>query len=94
MIDINAIHATIASLRELGTDTQDVEVKAAFGGLPKELPETISAFANGNGGLLILGLDENNNFATSHKFQLLQTMTNPRTSRIRECTVDHIFVPL
>ena len=45
MIDINAIHEKIASLRALGTDTQDVEVKAAFGGLPKELPETISAFA-------------------------------------------------
>lgn len=68
MIDINAIHEKIASLRALGTDTQDVEVKAAFGGLPKELPETISAFANGNGGLLILGLDENNNFTTSEKF--------------------------
>lgn len=37
MIDINAIHEKIASLRALGTDTQDVEVKAAFGGLAQRV---------------------------------------------------------
>lgn len=53
----------VARLRKAGTDLGDLEVKAAAGGLPKSAVETVSAFANAAGGMLILGLDEARDFA-------------------------------
>jgi ATP-dependent DNA helicase RecG len=48
----------VANLRVLGADIADVEVKNSSGGLPKSLRETLSAFSNTRGGVVILGLDE------------------------------------
>ncbi|HEY6313712.1 MAG TPA: ATP-binding protein [Streptosporangiaceae bacterium] len=48
----------IGNLRLLGADIADVEVKNSRGGLPKSLRDTLSAFSNTRGGVLILGLDE------------------------------------
>lgn len=45
-------------LRRAATDTQFVEVKDASGGFPRSILETVSAFSNGAGGLIILGLAE------------------------------------
>ena len=42
----------VRRLRRLGTDTVKLEVKSAAGGLPKSTSETLSAFANGDGGVL------------------------------------------
>ena len=53
----------VANLRVLGTDIADVEVKNSHGGLPKSLRETLSAFSNTRGGVVILGLDEGRGFA-------------------------------
>jgi ATP-dependent DNA helicase RecG len=53
----------VARLREAGVEFEDVEVKRAAGGLPLSVPETMSAFANSRGGMLILGLDERSGFA-------------------------------
>jgi ATP-dependent DNA helicase RecG len=53
----------IAELRKEHSDNQHYEVKAAKGGLPQNIKETISAFANTpGGGTLILGIDENRDF--------------------------------
>ncbi|WP_216894947.1 ATP-binding protein [Nocardia alni] len=53
----------IAKLRSAGGDCTNVEVKSAAGGLPESLTSTLSALANHpGGGVIILGLDERNNF--------------------------------
>lgn len=48
----------INDLRHRGVERSRVEVKSAVEGCPKSLRETISAFANGSGGVIILGLDD------------------------------------
>ena len=53
----------VATLRAAGTDTQRIEAKSAAGGLPRTTIESVSAFANGSGGLILLGLDEAHGFA-------------------------------
>lgn len=52
------LDAMVERLRRLGLEPTEIEVKAAVGGLPKTVVETLSAFANGDGGTLLLGLDE------------------------------------
>jgi ATP-dependent DNA helicase RecG len=54
----------IGDLRQRGTDLPSIEVKAAAGGFPESVIETMCAFANvPGGGLIILGLDEKSGFA-------------------------------
>ncbi|MFI5911505.1 ATP-binding protein [Dactylosporangium sp. NPDC051541] len=48
----------VENLRVLGSDVADIEVKKAQGGFPKSLRETLSAFSNTRGGIVVLGLDE------------------------------------
>jgi ATP-dependent DNA helicase RecG len=60
--------ALLARLRRLGMEPSDVEVKSARGGLPSSVVETISAFANGTGGTLLLGIDEAAGFAPAAGF--------------------------
>lgn len=58
----------VETLRAVGTDLHSVEVKAAAGGFPNSVLETLSAFANGSGGTLLLGLDEDAGFAPAFGF--------------------------
>jgi ATP-dependent DNA helicase RecG len=58
------IAETLEKLRREGSDTESVEVKSAAHGLPSNLAQILSAFANRpGGGTLILGIDEMNRFA-------------------------------
>jgi ATP-dependent DNA helicase RecG len=61
----------IARMRRLGTEPPEVEVKRASGGLPASVPETVSAFANGSGGTLLLGIDERDGFVPAAGFDAL-----------------------
>lgn len=58
----NDLDELVALLRASATDLADVEVKAASGGPPRSLRETLSAFSNGHGGVVLLGLDESAGF--------------------------------
>ena len=51
----------IAHMRQIGNDTQTCEVKEASSKLPESVVETLSAFSNGTGGTLILGLSDKHN---------------------------------
>ena len=52
------LQSVLPTLRAAGTDLQRVEVKDGGGGFPKSVLKSISAFANWEGGLIILGLAE------------------------------------
>ena len=73
----------LARLRHQGTDDGRVEVKAAAGGLSKTVWQTVSAFANTDGGVVILGLDERNGFAPAQGFEAAPLMDALRQGLIR-----------
>ncbi len=60
----------IALMRKTGRDSQRCEVKSAKEGTPKSLAETFSAFSNGDGGTIILGLSEDKGFRPVPKFNV------------------------
>lgn len=61
MLD-DELSEVVDALRTLGADDADVEAKRAADKIPKTVRETVSAFANSRGGVLILGLDETAGF--------------------------------
>ncbi len=50
--------ALVADLRRRAAETPDVEVKSAVGGTPRSARETLSAFSNDHGGVLLLGMSD------------------------------------
>ena len=62
------LKVVIRRLRLSGTDSQFVEVKESVGKMPSTIAETISAFANGSGGVVVLGLSEKNEFEPARGF--------------------------
>lgn len=74
----------VAELRSVGSDTHSVEVKSAVGKLPKSLCETLSAFSNGAGGTVVLGLDEGTGFRPVPGFDAVKM----REALARACADD------
>ncbi|WEV72553.1 ATP-binding protein [Bifidobacterium sp. ESL0790] len=55
-------------MRAIGSDTQTCEVKESVSKIPATLVETLSAFSNGDGGIIILGISERKGFTPAPKF--------------------------
>ncbi len=66
--------AELLNLLDLGED-QEIEFKSADGGLPKSIWETVSSFANTEGGYLVLGVQE------KHGQWQLAGIKNPEAQR-------------
>lgn len=64
-MDSNEIARIISDLRIIGTDQQNIEVKSGVG---KAVLATLSAFSNSGGGLLIIGLSEEDGFTRVEGF--------------------------
>ena len=62
----------VTRVRAARTDLARVEVKEGVGGVPKSMWETVSAFANTAGGVIILGLSEKNDFAPAAGFDAVK----------------------
>lgn len=57
------LHELIQQIQSRGCEEQTTEVKAAHGGCPEKLYDTISSFSNQNsGGIFVFGLNEKENF--------------------------------
>ena len=67
-MDAEELDGIVRRLRSARTDSQDVEVKSSVGKLPATTTETLSAFSNGSGGTLVLGLSEGDGFAPAEGF--------------------------
>lgn len=67
-MDEGKLEAIIRQLKASGTDSQFVEAKESVGKMPSSIAETISAFANGSGGVILLGLSEKEGFEPAKGF--------------------------
>ncbi|MEU4365354.1 ATP-binding protein [Promicromonospora sp. NPDC023987] len=83
----------IAGLRRIGGEPERIEAKRATGGLPTSLRETLSAFSNTDGGVVLLGVDEQSGFsvvelpdATALRDALVQMSRDDLTPPIRIAT--------
>ncbi len=69
-MDQDRLSAVIERLRRQGADDGDVEVKECGRKLSGDIWETVSAFANTSGGLILLGLSEKEGFSPVQGFDL------------------------
>ncbi|MFS8100537.1 putative DNA binding domain-containing protein [Lentzea alba] len=65
-METSTLQSLIERLRRTGAEMSEVEVESSAGGLPRSAAETMSEFANTNGGTLVLGLDEADGFRPVH----------------------------
>lgn len=79
MISEQEVRKAILRMREIGSDTQRWEVKESVTALPKSLPETLSAFANMHGGMIVLGLSERAGFRPAKGFDANRIFSQMQT---------------
>lgn len=60
--DNDELCAAVERMRAAGTDLAEYELKSAAGGFPKSMPDSISSFANTNGGVIVFGIKESGGF--------------------------------
>lgn len=70
MVSPDQLDEIIERLRSQGIDDGTVEAKRCGRGLSNDVWETVSAFANTAGGLILCGIDENEGFAPVSHFDL------------------------
>lgn len=58
----------ILQMRQIGNDTQTCEVKESRKEIPENITDTLSAFSNGEGGTIILGVSEKEGFIPVESF--------------------------
>lgn len=68
-MDAKELKTAIRQLKSSCTDNQSVEVRESVGKMPSSIAETISAFANGSGGAIVLGLSEKNGFEPAERLE-------------------------
>ena len=61
----------IELMRMIGNDTQQCEVKECKRKISSTITDTLSAFSNGSGGWIILGLSEKNGFTPVEGFDVI-----------------------
>ena len=62
--------SAIQTLKKFNMETNTIEAKSAKEGFPKKFYDTISSFANKYGGIIIFGIDENNQFAVENVYDI------------------------
>lgn len=88
-MDTDELPGLLHSLRRFGTEPSDVEVKSGLGGFPGSVRETLVAFANTDGGTILIGVDEASEFSVID----LQDVANYR-DRLVELSRSTITPPL
>lgn len=65
----NELTGLLESLRRMGSDDLNVEVKESATTLSRDVWETVSAFANTAGGIIVLGVSERAGFVPVENFE-------------------------
>lgn len=73
------IAAILGTLRRTGGEPSNVEAKSGRGGFPQSVRETLVAFANSDGGRVLIGVDESNGFGV---------VDNPNIAQYRDQLAD------
>lgn len=84
------LQTAVTLMRAIGKDTQRYEVKSSKKALSKDIVETLSAFSNGTGGIIICGLSEKDGFIPVPNFDsqsvhdaLIETCNTKMTPPVR-----------